>query len=453
MVWIEEWTARGISEAVARGAAEPQAAVAESLRRIADRDGGLSAFVRVRARALEEARTAPAGPLTGVPVAIKDNIPVAGEPMRVGSRATSAEPSSRDHVVVTRLRAAGAIPVGLTAVPELCVFGTTDTAQAVTRNPWNRQLTPGGSSGGSAVAVAAGMVPVAHAADGMGSIRIPAACTGIVGFKPGLGVVPAQMGANDWYGMSENGVLATTVADAALVLSVMAGRADWSVVEPISRGLRVGVSLTPPVPWVTLDPEMGRAATKAASALVRTGHSVDRVEPAATDVAVTVAAVGALSRWFAGTSLDASELDLRLLEPRTRTHAAIGRLLLNSPLLSERPRQMWQAAALKLLGDRDLLVTPALAAVPPPALAWGQRSWAANIWSNVAYAPYAAPWNLAGFPAMVVPVGIHSASSTPVAAQLVGRPGSEPLLLAVAALLEQVNPWPRLAPGFEEAGI
>ena len=150
-------------------------------------------------------------PLSGVPIAIKDNIPVAGEPMRTGSAATSVVPRLMDHPVVQRVRAAGAIPVGLTRVPEMCVWGTTDSAFGITRNPWSPGRTPGGSSGGSAVAVAAGMVPVAHGADGMGSIRIPAACVGIVGLKPGTGVVPAELGVNDWYGMSENGVFATTV--------------------------------------------------------------------------------------------------------------------------------------------------------------------------------------------------------------------------------------------------
>lgn len=447
MTWTGEWTARGIADEVMSGRVESHAAVAEALTRIADRDGALSAFARVRPQAIDEARVAPGGPLAGVPVAIKDNIPVAGEPMRVGSQATAAEPSTADHPVVSRLRAAGAVPVGITAVPELCIFGTTDALGIVTRNPWNPQLTPGGSSGGSAVAVAAGMVPVAHAADGMGSIRIPAACTGIVGVKPGLGVVPAEMGVNDWFGMSENGVLATTVADAALALSVMANRPEWAAVEPASTRMRVGVSLTPPVPGVRLDAGMGRAATRAASLLKGSGHAVDRVEPAAADVAVTAAAVGALSRWFAGAALDAAELDPALLEPRTRTHTAIGRRVLGTPLLSERLRQMWQESALTLLEDQDLLITPALAGIPPGAVAWSQRSWGANIWSNVQYAPYAAPWNIAGFPAMVVPMGVHPVSGTPIAAQLVGRPGHEALLLSVAALLEARSPWQRVAPG------
>ncbi len=292
------------------------------------------------------------------------------------------------------------------------------------------------------------MVPVAHAADGMGSIRIPAACTGLVGIKPGMGVVPAQLGVNDWFGLSENGLVATTVADAALVLSVMAARPDWAQAADLDRRLSIGVALSPPVTGVRLDPEMGRAATRAASLLAGEGHTVERTEFAQTDVAVTAAAIGALSRWFAGTALEASALDLSRLQPRTRVHAAIGRALLGTAALSERPREMWRASIERLLAGRDLLITPALAAPPLDAVPWHQRSWAANIASNVRYAPYAAPWNLAGYPAMVVPMGLHPDSRTPVAAQLVARPGGEPLLLAVARVLETLNPWPRVAPAF-----
>jgi amidase len=119
-------------------------------------------------------------PLAGLPITIKDNVPVEGEPMRCGSTASDPTLQPADHEVVRRLRDAGAVVVGLTRVPELCVFGATDSKFGLTRNPWNRSRTPGGSSGGSAAAVAAGMVAVAHGNDGMGSIRIPAACCGLV---------------------------------------------------------------------------------------------------------------------------------------------------------------------------------------------------------------------------------------------------------------------------------
>ena len=365
------------------------------------------------------------GALAGVPIAIKDNIPVAGEPMRTGSVATSAEPQEADHPVVARLRAAGAVPVGLTSVPEMCVFGTTDSAYGITRNPWNPGRTPGGSSGGSAAAVAAGMVPVAHGADGMGSIRIPAACTGIIGVKPGMGVVPAEMGANDWYGMSENGVFATTVADAAAVLAVMAGRPEWAEVREPGGRLRVALSYRPPVAGVRLDPAHAAAAGRAATILSGEGHQVERTELGLADPATTKAAVGALARWFAGASIDSEGLDRAVMERRIRVHAGIGDVVRRTPLLSERLRAAWQRAASELLGRFDVLVTPALANPPIEARAWAQESWVANVRANVEYAPYAAPWNLAGYPAIVVPMGVHPEAGTPVAVQLVGRPGTE----------------------------
>src|SRR6185503_3249450 len=129
-----------------------------------------------------------------------------------------------DHEVVRRLRGAGAIVVGTTRMPELGIWGITDDEEVVTRNPWRTDRTAGGSSGGSAAAVAAGLVPIAHGNDGLGSVRIPAACCGLVGLKPGRGVVPAGIGATDWFGLVENGILATSVADAALGFAVLAGR-------------------------------------------------------------------------------------------------------------------------------------------------------------------------------------------------------------------------------------
>ncbi|MEK9664177.1 MAG: amidase, partial [Candidatus Nanopelagicales bacterium] len=251
-------TAAATAQAVRAGRASAETAVRESLDLIARRNDDIDAFAVVRGeRALAEAAAVDARPdraslpLAGVPVAIKDNVPVAGEPMRVGSAATSDEPQSADHIVVERIRAAGGVVVGITRVPELCVFGATDSVYGVTRNPWDLTRTPGGSSGGSAAAVASGMVPIAHGNDGMGSVRIPAACTGLVGIKPGLGTVPAHLGENDWFSMSENGALATTPEDAALLLSVMADDPRLAEVAPVSKRLRVGVSMAPPVAGVT----------------------------------------------------------------------------------------------------------------------------------------------------------------------------------------------------------
>jgi amidase len=193
--------------------------VGEHLDRIGEADPSLGAFHLVRAQtALAEAAAVDARPdrpglaLAGVPVAVKDNIAVTGEPMRVGSRASSAGLQTRDHPVVARLRAAGAVVVGVTRMPELAIWAFTDGGSGWPVTPG----TCGGSSGGSAAAVAAA-VPLAHGNDGLGSIRVPAAACGLVGLKPGFGLVPAELGGDNWSSMGENGPIATTVADAALV--------------------------------------------------------------------------------------------------------------------------------------------------------------------------------------------------------------------------------------------
>lgn len=205
-------TAGGLAALVRARQVRPVDIVRAHLERMSGVDPQLRAFQQVR----EEASLAEADnlggcanlgglPLAGVPVAIKDNVAVSGEPMPLGSIATPGTPSDADHLVVQRLRAAGAIVLGTTCVSELCVWADCDSALATTRNPWNPHRTPGGSSGGSAAAVAGAMVPLALGADGMGSIRIPAACCGVVGLKPGGGVVPARLGVSAWHGMAENG--------------------------------------------------------------------------------------------------------------------------------------------------------------------------------------------------------------------------------------------------------
>src|SRR5919107_4824130 len=225
-------TAVGIAAAVRSGQVSPVEVLEQHLERIAAVDGRLGAFrllrtdeVRAEARALEERGDLDGLALAGVPVAIKDNVDLAGTPTRNGSAATSPEPAAADDELVRRLREAGALLVGKTNVPELSLWAFTESeAFGVSRNPWSLDHTPGGSSGGSAAAVAAAMVPVALATDGGGSIRMPASNCGVLGLKPGPGVVPfPQGGVSTWSQMSEFGPLATTVADLGLMLDVLAG--------------------------------------------------------------------------------------------------------------------------------------------------------------------------------------------------------------------------------------
>jgi amidase len=416
----------------------------------------VGAFQLVRAeKALAEAAIVDARsdrstlPLAGVPIAIKDNIPVAGEPMRDGSAATSSAPQSRDHEIVSRLRAAGAIIVGITRVPELCVFGTTDSVNGTTRNPWNPARTSGGSSGGSAAAVASGQVPFAHGNDGMGSVRIPAANCGLFGIKPGSGLVPQDIGVDAWLGMSENGPLATTVADAALLLSVMAGRPELaSPLEP-PRPLRIAIAAGEPSPLVSLDSEWRRGLAETADALRAAGHSVSEVR-----FPYDPNPVPLLARWFAGTATDAETLDPATLERRVRVHARLGRLARRLGLVKDAPVDRLRARVHGFFVDYDLLLTPTLAQPGPLAENWHERGWWANILSNIRYAPYPSTWNLLGWPAASIPAGWHATAQVPLAVQIVAESqpdgAGEALILSLATQLERLRPWPRVAPGFSD---
>ena len=446
-------TAAETAAAVRAGSTTAVAETQAALDRIAELDPALGAFQIVRAeKSLAEAAAVDARvaagehlPLAGVPIAIKDNVPVAGEPMREGSAGTSAEPRPTDHEVVARLRAAGAVVVGITRVPELCVFGTTDSVYGTTRNPHNPERTSGGSSGGSATAVASGMVSVAHAADGMGSIRIPAANCGLVGIKPGSGLVPADMGAHSWFGMSENGPLATTVADAALVLSVMAGRPALAEVSA-PRVLRVGLATGIPTPLATLDPEWKAAADRAVDTLRAAGHEVVELR-----IPYPADPLPVLARWFAGAADDAAHEGIadRDLEPRVRAHVRAGRRLRRLGGLRPGPVDRMRARVEAATSDIDVILTPGLAQAGPVAEGWHRRGWVANLRANIGYAPYAALWNLLGWPAAAVPAGWHDGAQVPLSVQLVAHPAAdgagEALLLSVAAQLEAANPWRRVA--------
>jgi len=440
-----------IASRVRAGEADPVAVVREHLEWIEAANGRVGAFERLRGeRALEEAESLSrrpdlaALPLAGVPVGIKDNVCIAGEPMRVGTAAMPDSPCESDHEIVRRLRQAGAIPVGTTRVPELCIWASADNAFGVARNPWDPARTPGGSSGGSAAAVASAMVPIAHGNDGLGSIRIPAACCGLVGFKPGSGVLPSEFGAHAWFGMAESGPLATTVTDASLMFDVMVGRPPAVEVRPPDGTLRIAVSLRAPLPATPLDSGYRDAARKVGELLSDSRHHVEITDPPY-PVRNTIPV---LARWFAGPMEDAKALDVDRLEPRTRRHVGMGRLMTRLGLIRKSDAQWWRRKAAAFFEAHDVLITPALAAPPIPAAAWSKRSWISNIAANVMYAPFSAPWNLAGFPAMVVPAGMHPAG-VPLSVQLVAGPGGEDLLFSLARQIEMLRPWTRHAPMVE----
>jgi amidase len=443
-------TAKQIARAVRRGDTSATRVMADHLDHIAAADPAVSAFRVVRAgEAIAEAEKVDEQddlgnlPLAGVPIAVKENTAVAGLPTWNGSAAARTPTAEEDHEVVRRLRGAGAVVVGVTRMSELGLWGVTDDAEGPTRNPWDADRTPGGSSGGAGAAVAAGLVPIAHGNDGLGSIRIPAACCGLVGIKPGRGLVPAQLGVDAWFGLTEHGILATTVADAAVGLDVLAGRRPERLTEP-SR-LRVAVSLRSPVLGVRPDAGNRDAVAAAARLLVDAGHDTVAANP------IYPPALGArgMATWFAAAYRDAegAGLDRAALQPRTRRHVALGEWAWRKGYVREADRAAWRERSIGFFDGFDVLLTPALAGPPPRALAWSNRSWRANTSGSVRYAPYAAPWNMAGLPAIVVPVGVRP-DGLPAAVQFVGPPASERLLLAIAGQFELAAPWRRHAPGF-----
>ncbi|MBL7256868.1 amidase [Paractinoplanes lichenicola] len=440
-------TAKQISRAVRRGDITATQVVADHLEQIAITDPSLDAFRIIRggeaiteAEKVDDQEDLSNLPLAGVPVAVKENTPVAGVPTWNGSAAARTPVAEEDHEVVRRLRGAGAVVVGITRMPEMGLWAVTDEADTPTRNPWDRDRTPGGSSGGSAAAVAAGLVPIAQGNDGLGSIRIPAACCGLVGLKPGRGVVPAEMGITNWYDLVENGVLTTTVADAALGFSVLAGRDPIKLVEP-SR-LRVGISTRSPLPGVRADEPNMSAVTTASKLLVQAGHDTVTANPRYPQTL----GIGTLATWFASAYRESEAFQLSQLQPRTRQHIRMGKWALRSGLVRQSQRDAFREASIRFFADNsiDLLLTPALASAPPPADGYASGSWRHNMSVSMRYAPFAAPWNIAGLPAISVPVGTRP-DGLPLAVQFVGPPDSEALLLAVAGQFEVLNPWQRFA--------
>lgn len=405
------------------------------------RDAALSEAARIDRMSASERLL----PLSGVPVVIKDNIPVAGEPMRVGSRATPAAPSIADHAVVGRLRAAGAIVIGISRVPELCLWGTSDSDFGTARSPWRLDRTAGGSSGGSAAAVASAMTPVAHGNDGLGSIRIPAACCGLVGIKPGPGLIPANLGVHSWFGIAEHGALATTVADAALLLSVMAEDPALATVAPPAGPLRIGLAIAPPAIGLRVDKVLAAHTREAAVMLASLGHVVEEIEPPMPTPRQVLAMLGT---WGAGARAEVDALlegdatAWKRLERRTRQHARMGDIARRLGLAHERYREQWRSRMDDALSRHDVIMTPTLAQPPIAADEWRRRGWLANLVANLTYTPYCGPVNFARLPAIAVPAGVHPAG-TPTSVHIVGSAGSEHTLLALAGQLERLKPWLR----------
>jgi amidase len=420
-----------------------------SLDRIAALDRRLNAFNAVYAeRALAEAgeadRRRAAGdraPLLGVPMAIKDEVDIAGE---VTSRGTGAfdTRAAADSEVVRRLREAGAVIVGKTTMPELGLWPFTESVTwGVTRNPWDADRTPGGSSGGSAAAVAAGLVPAALAVDGAGSIRIPAACCGLFGLKPQrerVSRAPHDADEAHWICV---GALTRSVLDTALVLDVMAGTGtEFEAAARREPGrLRIAVSERFPAGvHGRLTGEVRAALDRTVDALRSLGHEVvERDVPSRADDAVTI--VGLMLR---GIHDFVEEVEQpQRLERRTRALGRPGRLISARTLerLVAREQAMTDRVG-TLFDDVDVLLTPMMSEPAKPAQAMEGRGAVATWLWETRWVPFNVIWNATGQPAASVPAGF-SAGGLPLAVQLVGRHHDEATLLSLSVQLEKARPW------------
>jgi amidase len=452
------------AEMVRAGEVSPTELVGQSLERIDQIDPQLNAFRKVFAdKAMLEAEQAEARrsagdkrPLLGVPIAIKDEIDVVGEVNLHGTDAFE-EPAKADAEVVRRLREAGAIIVGLTLLPELAICGFTESATyGVTRNPWNPQRTPGGSSGGSASAVAAGLVPIASAGDGAGSIRIPAACCGLFGLKPTRGRVSLAPKLEGWRGMVVEGCVSRSVMDTALWLDVVSGGSTEAEAPPPPERPFVDSAKRSPgklkIGWSTLAPralappnvsdEVKGATEEAAAFLAALGHDVSRRDPDWGRVGDTITA-----RFLKGVAETVDEVPLpERLERRTRGFGKLGGLLpeaLYEKAIASRPAEI--ARINSLFDDVDVLVTPVMGGTALPIRRWQGRSALHTVLGMSRFYPYCVPWNHLGNAAMSIPFGL-GADGMPLAIQIIGRRESEPLLLSLAAQIEAERPWAGLRP-------
>jgi len=529
------------AELIAAGEVSSRDLVALYLRRIERFNGELNAFRVVFAeKALLEAEQADARrragaaeggafggrPLLGVPIAVKDNIDVAGEVTANGTRAYG-DPAGADAEIVRRVRAAGAVVIGKTHVPELCAMPWTESATwGVTRNPWNLDHTPGGSSGGSAAAVAAGLVGAALGTDGGGSVRFPAAYCGLFGLKSQRGRLPLAPDLDACQGLSVNGVLTRTVRDTALFYDAVAeGQRDAGapLLEPISllaaldgaeaevdgRGyatagagttagrvgehagsavggqgaaagsgpvgggyaassgsseglpawghaearapqrsshpLRVGLTTNlPPSPLTRLHPANAAALGETAELLRGLGHEVRDCK---VDRGPLEPSLEFTARFISAAHDDAQKLaHPEHLERRTRMTVALGSVLGRVAVGWARAREAAEAARLnRPFAECDVLLMPVTPAPPPRIGRCEGRGWLYTLLMAHATVPYAAPWNLTGQPAASVPAGI-GAGGLPRAVQLVGPPGSEMVLVRLAAELEAARPWAQRRP-------
>ncbi len=455
------------------GAISAREAVEASVRRIEALNPELNAFVEVDAeRALAEAdeiRPGDERAFAGVPIAVKANTPVAGLCMNFGSRFLAGHRPTHSAYLVRRLRAAGFVVVGTTNLPEFGILPTTEPRHSgPTRNPWDLTRTPGGSSGGAAAAVAAGLVPVAHGNDGGGSLRIPAACCGLVGLKPSRGRISRGPDLGDSF-LGVDGVLTRTVVETALLLDVLAGYepgdATWAPrpAEPYTLAmrrdpgrLRIAMTLDNALD-VEADAEVVHGLHSAAALLRELGHEVVEDAPAlpgpdALDIFLAVfgpqVALGInFGETLAGRPPDDDDIEplSRAVMEFSRTQPSTGYLTALAQL------QLLARHTVAFFADYDLLLSPVLAERPLPI---GELHGCGDaplddLRRSGRFAPYTPLFNVTGQPALSIPVGFGE-DGLPTAVQLVGHPLGEERLLQVAAQIEAARPWAARRPAIAE---
>jgi amidase len=432
------------------------------LDRIERIDPELNSFRTVyRERALAEADQADARhgagderPLLGVPVAVKDCMDVAGDLTAHGSAAHDGQPAREDCELVKRLRTAGAVVLGKTNAPELMMLGCTESAAwGITRNPWDTDRTPAGSSGGSGAAVAAGLAGCATASDGAGSIRLPAANCGLFGLKPARGRVSLLPDTEHWHHMSVFGCLSRSVADTALFLDCVSGAAPGDAdVAPVPERsfseaaatppgkLRIALSLRPATP-APLDSEVRQATLDTADLLRSLGHEVSEFEPAYNEIGAVF-----LPRYLNGCAVEAGKMARpeRLMR-RTRGFVRMGRPLGGAIDWTLRDEARQAERINRWTQDHDVLMTPMTAQPPVEVGRWEGMGALRTLLGMILVYPYGATWNALGQPAASVPAGFN-ADGLPLAVQLVGRPSDESTLLSLAAQLEAERRWTEQRP-------
>ena len=427
------------------------------LERIARLDSQLRAYrVVLTDKARDEAYAAQdrldAGerlPLLGVPIAIKDDVDVAGEVTTCGSGGHRPAVTS-DAEVVRRLRAAGAVIIGKTNVPELMIFPFTESLTfGATRNPWNPKRTPGGSSGGSAAAVAAGLAPLALGSDGGGSIRIPSSWCGLFGLKPQRDRVSLEPHDDAWHGLSVNGPIARSVLDAALFLdattTVPGPEGEFVAAATRDPGkLRIALSTKVPTLPVRVGEEELAAVERAGALLRELGHEVVIRDPEYPLVSIYA---NFLPRYLRGISDDAdAQAHPERLEPRTRNMARVGSFFSDRRMAAIRAAEARVSSRIQsIFDDVDVVVTPGTANGPSRIGAYQRRGAVSTLLLVAQRVPYFPVWNLTGQPAAVVPWDVDG-DGLPMSVQLVGRPFDEATLLSLSAQIEAARPWAQRRP-------